>query len=288
VSIIHTNLPPNGFLLTWFAPSNDLFEVQWSSNLPPTWNTFASPNPVTYDVAKYSGNQTNTQFDFFDDGTQTGGFSPTRFYQILLLNGTNASPSVVALVNGVPLPFTTAAGKTNFFSFDVTRTNGAVLFELYNLSGSSLLTLQRSNLPLSSPYFATSGVAASANYQQIVLRTNGTVSNLNAVSWFLGVTNQGASPLNYTVRAVVQTNGILVSGLPIGTKVSQSGSTNIQLAWNPTVSGEIYEVRTNGNLATTNWGALTDITALGTSLAFTNSMPTAGLPALFYWVVQVP
>ena len=294
VSIIYTNMSGNnGFLLTWFAASNDLFEVQWSPVLPPTnWNTFASPNPVTYDVTNYSGNQTNTQFDFFDDGSQTGGFGITRFYQIILLNGTNSSsPSAIPLVNGVPLPYTTPAGQTSFFSFDITQTNAAVLFELYNLSSNALVNLNRGGiLPMSSPYYATSSVAPSMSYQQIVLRTNITgLTNLNQISWFLGVPNTNSSPINYTIRAALQTNGMLISGLPIGTKVSQSGNTNVQLAWNPTVSGETYEVLTNANLAASNnWAPLATNVASGTSLTFTNSIPTAGLPSLFYWVVQVP
>jgi subtilisin-like proprotein convertase family protein len=283
-SIVRTN---NGFLLTWFAPSNALFNVQWSSNLPPTWSTFSTNIP--FDITYTNINSSNTMFDFFDDGSLSGGsLSPNRFYRLILLNG--SSPSVVAipLTNGVPLNFITGAGKTNFFSFDVTQTNAAVLFELYNLSSNALMNLQRTNLPVSSPYFATSSVAPSMNYQQIVLRTNGGLPNLNAVSWFLGVTNLGAIPLNYTIRAVVQTNGILVSGLPIGTTVSQSGGTNIQLTWNPTVNGEKYAVLTNGNVASSNWAAVTTNVAAGTSLAFTNSIPSGNLPALFYWVVQVP
>jgi len=279
----------NAFTLVWFAPSNDLFMVQWNNSLVGgTWSTFS--NIVSYDTTWTNINATNTEFDFLDDGSQTGGLTPGRFYRLILLNPSGgSSPSVTAipLTNGVPRNFMTSAGSTNFFSFDITQTNAAVLFELYNLSSNALLTLQRSNLPTTSPYFATSA-GPGTNYQQIVLRTNGGLPSLNAVSWFLGVTNLGASPLTYTIRAVLQTNSMLISGLPIGTRVSQPSSTNIQLSWNPTVSGEVYEIRTNGNLASSNWGALTDITASGTSLMFTNTIPTPGLPALYYWVVQVP
>jgi hypothetical protein len=285
VSIVHTT---NGFLLTWFAPSNDLFQVQWSPVLPPTnWNTFTIPPQISFDTTYTNINATNTEFDFLDDGTQTGGFSSNRFYQIILLSGSSASPSVTPLTNGVPLTLTTLAGQTNFFSFNVTQSPGAVLFELYNLSTNAMMNLQRSNLPTSSPFFATSSVAPSMNYQQIVLRTN-SVPNLNATFWYLAVSNMNSSPVTYTIRAVLQTNGILVSGLPIGTKVSQSGNTNIQLAWSPTVNGESYAVLTNTNLASSNWVALATNMASGTSMTFTNQIPASGSPALFYWVVQVP
>jgi subtilisin-like proprotein convertase family protein len=291
ISIVRTNISAvNGFLLTWFAPSNDSFQVQWTPVLPVTnWNTFTNPPQITYNVSKFTGNPNSTEFEFFDDGSQTpGGLGSNRFYQVILLNGSSSLPFVIPLTNGVALPYTTLPGQTNFFSFDVTQNPGAVLFELYNLNNYALMNLQPSNLPVSSPYFASSSVLPSTNYQQIVLRTNGVQTNLNATFWYLGVPNTNGSAINYTIRAVLQTNGILVSGLPIGTKVSQSGNTNIQLAWSPAVSGESYAVLTNTNLATSNWVALATNMASGTSMAFTNQIPAAGSPALFYWVVQVP
>jgi subtilisin-like proprotein convertase family protein len=272
----------NGFLLVWFAPTNDLFKVQWSPTLSPaTWGTFSNIVGVNTNVSPTQG-----EFQFFDDGSQTGGFSSLRFYRLILLNGTVVSPSVIPLTNGVPLNFTTAVGATNFFSFDITKTNAAVLFELYNLNGNGDLTVQRSNLPVAPPYFASS-TNPGTNYEQIVIRTNGGPTNINAISWFLGVPNQSSNPINYTIRAVLPTNGLLVSGLPINTAASQSGSSNVVLNWGPTVPGEKYEIRTNSSLITTNWGVLTDIIAVGTSTTVTNPMPT-GTPSLFYRVVQVP
>ena len=84
-SIIYTNIGgTNGFLLTWFAPSNALFQVQWTGSLPPAgWNTFTNPPFVSYNPAVFT-NPTNTQFNFFDDGTQTGGFGSPRFYRLIL------------------------------------------------------------------------------------------------------------------------------------------------------------------------------------------------------------
>lgn len=275
----------NGFLLVWFAPSNDLFQVQWTTNLPGGWTTFPTPPAISYDLTYTSINATNTRFEFFDDGSQTGGLSPWRFYRLILLNP-SAAPLAIPLTNGVPLSYTTAAGGTNFFSFTITQTNPAVLFELYNLTGNGNLNLQVSNLPTTPPYFTNSG-SPSTNYQQIVLRTNGALPNINATSWYLGVPNQTAGSITYTIRAVLPTNGLLISGLPIDTRVSQSGG-NLQLTWSPTVSGEMYEVRTNSNLATSNWVALTDILAPGTSINFTDPTPIGAIPDLFFEVVQIP
>jgi hypothetical protein len=282
--IIHTNINgTNGFLIVWFAPSNDLFQVQWTPSLLPTsWTTFT--NIIGFDTNVFTS-PTNTQFDFFDDGSQTGGFGPFRFYRLILLN--SASSGVVPLTNGVPLNFTTPVGATNFFSFDITQTNAAVLFELYNLTGNGDLTLQRSNLPITPPYFASS-TNSGTNYEQIVIRTNTGPANINAISWFLGVPNQSPGPISYTIRAALPTNGLLISGLPFNTAAARPGGSNVQLTWGPTVNGEKYEIRTNSNLASTNWVALTDIIAAGTSMTFTDPAPAGAAPILFYRVVQVP
>jgi hypothetical protein len=62
----------NGVLLQWTAPTNYQFKVQWTPAIPAaTWNVFS--NVVT---------STNGVFTFFDDGSQSGGFSATRFYRL--------------------------------------------------------------------------------------------------------------------------------------------------------------------------------------------------------------
>ena len=81
VSIVHTNIAgTNGFLLSWYAPTNDSFQVQETESLQPViWNTFS--NIVTYTGPPVT---TNGLFTFFDDGSQFP-FGPTRFYQVVLL-----------------------------------------------------------------------------------------------------------------------------------------------------------------------------------------------------------
>ncbi len=72
--IIHTNIDgTNGYLLTWFAPSNDLFVVQWATTLPAAnWISFT--NVVSYNT-NFPANATRAQFNFFDDGSQDGGLT---------------------------------------------------------------------------------------------------------------------------------------------------------------------------------------------------------------------
>jgi subtilisin-like proprotein convertase family protein len=97
-SIIYTN---GGFLLTWFAPTNDVFQVQWENQLvPANWQFFTN-------FVYYTGplTLTNGLFSFFDDGSQTPpGRPPIRFYRIVLV-GTIPS----TLTNAVSISGLTAS-----------------------------------------------------------------------------------------------------------------------------------------------------------------------------------
>ncbi|MEI9863686.1 MAG: cadherin repeat domain-containing protein [Limisphaerales bacterium] len=101
--IIHTNLGgTNGFLLTWFAPSNALFQVQWTTSLfPATWMTFTNPPLVSYNPA-FPASLTSATFNFFDDGSQTGGFGATRFYRLITV-GTMPPPTNTVPISGIVL-----------------------------------------------------------------------------------------------------------------------------------------------------------------------------------------
>jgi hypothetical protein len=66
---------PGGVLLDWVAPSTYRFNMQWAPAIPAgTWNTISQV--IT---------SRNTTFTFFDDGSQTGGLGPTRFYRLVHL-----------------------------------------------------------------------------------------------------------------------------------------------------------------------------------------------------------
>jgi subtilisin-like proprotein convertase family protein len=76
----------NGFRLTWCAPTNDLFRVQWTTNLASAsaWNQFTN-------LVRYTGpvTPTNGLFSFFDNGSQTGGFGLLRWYRVLQVSSAN-------------------------------------------------------------------------------------------------------------------------------------------------------------------------------------------------------
>ena len=73
VIISSIRVTPGGVVLNWFGPVNSTFHVQWANALPATpWNTFVAP--VT---------STNGIFTFTDDGSQSGGLGPLRFYRLV-------------------------------------------------------------------------------------------------------------------------------------------------------------------------------------------------------------
>ncbi len=114
-SIVETNIGGNnGFLLTWFAATNDLFQVQWTPSLAPvTWTTFS--NIVSYDLFIAP---TNSQFQFFDDASQTGGsFGTNRFYRLILLGAgdtlTLPVQTNITTTVGTPIVVTNIATDSN-------------------------------------------------------------------------------------------------------------------------------------------------------------------------------
>ena len=72
VSITSITVSTNGVLLQWSAPTNSQFGVQWTPSLPPSWAAFT--NTIT---------STNGSFSFLDDGSQSAGIGPARFYRLL-------------------------------------------------------------------------------------------------------------------------------------------------------------------------------------------------------------
>jgi len=72
----------NALSFIWFAPTNYLFEVEWTTNLTTvvTWQTV--PNILAYQTFV---SPTNSLFDFLDNGSLTVPLGTTRFYRLLIL-----------------------------------------------------------------------------------------------------------------------------------------------------------------------------------------------------------
>jgi subtilisin-like proprotein convertase family protein len=82
----------NGVLLTWFAPTNYQFQVQWATSLSPPipWTTI--PGVLLSYLPGFTPTNGIGEFQYFDDGTLTGGLGPLKFYRL------------IAYPPGVPVP----------------------------------------------------------------------------------------------------------------------------------------------------------------------------------------
>jgi len=213
---------------------------------------------------------------------------PAMSYTVRVIESTSAPLlNIIPLTNAVPAQFNIASGSqpTNFFLFSVTNADPAVLFEVYNLNAPATLLVQSNGLPTpASPFRAAPG--SEANPAQVVLRTNtGSPAVLNA-NWYLAVDNPLDTNLSFTIRAVVSTNGILPSGIPLQLTVTPTGppGSDLHLAW-PSVPGELYEIWNSTNLI--NWALLTNFTATSFFVDIVVTPPT-NTPSVFYQVRQVP
>jgi len=200
------------------------------------------------------------------------------------------TPLIIPLTNGIPFtaastdPFAAPPGppQTFFFEFDISNSVTAVLFELYNLGGNLDLVLQQDAPPTMAAYFDGSFLTGRTP-EQIVLRPSFVLPGLQR-KWFLGLNNNEATNVSYTIRAVTPTNGLLISGQPLqatlGTLPAPHG---LLLGWN-SIAGERYFVQfTPGLLPPVVWVTVSTISA--TTPFTTLEVPSTG--AGFYRIVQV-
>jgi hypothetical protein len=175
------------------------------------------------------------------------------------------------------------AALTNFFRFTVTPTDGAALFEVYNVSGNVDLLLRRGAVPSVGVYDFRSQTFGLGN-EQIVVRTNDVVSDLSG-EWFIGVPNNEGSPVNYTIRGTASSGGVLLSGHPLLlTSASVTAGGNMRMQW-ASVDGERYEVQSSPDLSA--WTPVETVTAVGSVTVYTAPLPIS--PARqYYRVIQVP
>ncbi|HEY3760952.1 MAG TPA: S8 family serine peptidase [Verrucomicrobiae bacterium] len=251
-SIVHTNIAgTNGYLLTWFAPSNFLFQVQWTADLlPADWATFT--NIVGYNTNKFTS-PAHTQFNFFDDGSQTSNsFGAMRFYQLLLLQASTLTlpPQTNIVVQaGSPVTVTNTATDSN---------------------PSATLTYNLVNPP----------AGASIDTNGVITWTNATPSGLAAL--FTTVVSDNEVPQAQTSNQFT----VFVAPFPTITNVAVT-SSNVTLSW-LAPSNDQFEVQYTTNLASPiTWDLLSGIITTNSNV-FSYTDTNALLTMKFYELILLP
>ena len=151
-SITFTNIgTTNGILLTWFAPTNYRFQVQWTPGLSPvSWTTI--PGVVLTNLASFTPTNGIGEFQYFDNGLLTGGFGPLKFYRLIAYPAGATIPpdllisSVLVLPGGLQIQWD---GSTNYQYEVAWTTNLALPMSSWNIL---------SNLIIPAPLAYTNGV----------------------------------------------------------------------------------------------------------------------------------
>jgi hypothetical protein len=177
--------------------------------VPATWTTFT--NVISYNP-NFPASATNAQFNFFDDGSQTGGFGATRFYRLINLLTTNT----------LTLPY--QGNLTVASSAPVTVTNTAV-----DSRTNAVLTYMLTNAPAGAS-ISTNGIITwtaapaglAARFTTIV--TDDSVPPLTASNQFTIFVNPPPSITNVTVTA---TNAVLSWFAPTNDQFNVRWTTNL-------------------------------------------------------------
>jgi subtilisin-like proprotein convertase family protein len=229
-------------VLSEHLPLPDLTHYDYIVSRPSTNNevimvvTNSTPFPV----------QTNRWYvGVFNDSSTNVPFNVQACYTIsnypVIIPLTNDVPFVANLTNQFVAP--PGPPQWFFFEFQITNQVDGVLFEMYNLSGNADLVLQRDVPPGTPPYFDGSFEAGAAP-EQIVVRSTPDLADIRG-NWYLGVLNNEATNVAYTLHAVVRTNGMLVSAQPLVVTPTPLPSGQVLLQWN-SVIGEFYVVKNGG------------------------------------------
>lgn len=218
-SIVYTNISgTNGFLLTWFAPSNDLFQVEFTDALGSTnWTTFT--NIISYNPG-VPATATNAQFNFFDNGSEYP-FGTSRFYRLITLGILGSSS---ALTLPVQSNLVVIAGTT------LTLTNAAT-----DSRTSVTLTYTLTNSPsaVTNPVISTNGIIT---WTPPASSTN-TTYTLTTI-----VTDNGSPQLSATNSFIV----LVAAAVPsIGSVSVNANGVNLQ--WTAPTNEE-FEVQSATNI----------------------------------------
>jgi hypothetical protein len=268
-SITATNIGvTNGFRLAWFAPSNDLFQVQWTPSLAPTsWQTFT--NIISYNTNAFTS-PTNTQFNFFDDGSQTGGFGPERFYRLILLG------SVSGLTNGVPQTNSVPSGGMDWFLINVPTNADFATNRLLSATGPVNVWFNQAVPPTGTNAGDHALLTDATNGSSVLSATSVPTNIVPGGFYWLGVQNTNGSAVTFGIEVDFHlltstnpppTNTIVISSIT----ATNIGVTNgFLLTWYAPTNDSFMVQWTTNLLPLVNWQTFTNIIAYTGSVTPTN------------------
>jgi hypothetical protein len=286
-SITYTNISgTNGFWLKWWAPTNDIFQVQWTGNLasPIAWNTFSN-------IITYTGplTPTNGLFTFFDDGSQFP-FGPLRFYRLILLGS--------GLTNGVEQTNSIPPNSIAYYSISV-PTNADFSTNSLFLTNGPLSLLFNQTVP---PTGTNSGdyvlFSASANASAILSTNSPLPFFVPGGTYYLGVQNTNSFAVNYGIEvdfhlftlASPLTNAVSISGITV---TNIGGGTNaILLHWIAPANYQ-FQIQWATNLAAPiAWNTVSNVVVTSTTTNYfylDDGSLTGGFgPLKFYRLIEYP
>jgi subtilisin-like proprotein convertase family protein len=278
LTITSTNIGgANGFLLTWYAPTNDSFMVQWTGNLAPAvWNMFTN-------VITYTGpvTPTNGLFTFFDDGSQFP-FGPMRFYRLILLG------SVPDLTNGVPQTNSVSPGGTAFLLINVPASATSANNTLISATGPVNVFFNQTHLPTDNTNAGDFLELAAATTGSFLLNGSSVPPLVPGASYYLAVQNPGTNNVTFDFQVTFGfatpsvVSNFSITATNIGIWLKWNGQTNYQ-----------YQVQWTTNLAPpAAWHTVSNIVLTSTTGAFTffdDGSLTGGFgPVKFYRLIAWP
>jgi glucuronoarabinoxylan endo-1,4-beta-xylanase len=244
-SITATNIGGKfGFLLTWYAPTNDLFQVQWTGSLAPpiTWNTFSN-------VVAYTGPPTpaNGLFTFFDDGSQTGGFGPDRFYRLILLQ---------SLTNGVPQTNSVSGGGgIDHFLINVPANADFATNRLLSATGPVNLLFNQTTPPTGTNAGDYTLLAGATNGISVLSTTSVPTNIVPGGTYWLGVQNTNSSAVSFSLEVDFHLLSGSVTGAITGLTITATnigGTNGFLLQWQGPTDYQ-YAIQWTTNLASLVW-----------------------------------
>jgi hypothetical protein len=260
-SITQTNINgTNGFLITWIASASDQYHLQWSPALVPAhWSTFNGVISFASSI-----NATNSKFQYFDDGSQTGGFGATRFYRLQLLDSpTNTAPF---FLNTPPAQF--FAPPSVPFAFTNTAADWDIPAQTLTYFVTNSLSVNNISInPLTGIISWTPNIslAGQTNVITTIVFDNGVPSK--------GVTNIFDVVVTTNIPPVISSIAIVANGV----KFQWTAPTNEQ-----------FQVQWTTNLAQPNWQPFPNVI---TSTTGNFSFVDTNMPLLlmkFYELILLP